>query len=85
MGSMASEYSTTKRLRAAIIGQTKQFLRGLETGVSDDQLLSILSDIKENELQLIKEEGTMLDPAMWKLLHGLFVKRKNKDAIDPAR
>jgi hypothetical protein len=77
---MNSEFSTSKRLRAAIIDQTKQFLFGLETGVSDEQLLSTLSEIKEVELQLIKEENTMLDPAMWKLLQSLFVNRRNKGA-----
>jgi hypothetical protein len=49
---MNNEFSSSRRVRAAIIAQTKQFLAGLETGVSDEQLLSILSEIKEVELQL---------------------------------
>lgn len=79
---MANEYSPTKQLRAAIIDKTKQFLLGLETGVSDEQLLSILSEMKEIELQLIKKDKTMLDPAMWKLLHSLIINKKNKDNVE---
>jgi hypothetical protein len=85
MGLTISEYSTAKLLRAAIISQTKQFLLGLETGASDEQLLSILSTIKGVELQLIKEEGTMLDPAMWKLLQSHLTNRKTRGAIDTTK
>jgi hypothetical protein len=74
--------SNVKSLRAAIIGEAKRFLIGLETGVSDELLASILLDIKEKELQLIKQEGTMLDPDMWKLLHDRLANRRKKDIID---
>lgn len=46
---MTTDYPTAKGLRAAIIGQTKRFLTGLETGVSDELLTSILVDIEENK------------------------------------
>jgi len=45
-------------------------------------LTSILLDIKDKELRLIKEEGVMLDPEMWKFLRCRFAKRKFKDIID---
>jgi len=45
-------------------------------------LTSILLDIKDKELRLIKEEGVMLDPEMWKFLQYRFAKRKFKDIID---
>jgi hypothetical protein len=85
---MTTEYSSTMGetgamgLRAAIIGQTKRFLVGLETGLSDEKLTSILSDIKEKEQQLIKEKGTMLAPEMWELLRHRFTNRRKKDIID---
>jgi hypothetical protein len=72
----------TSGLRAAIIGQTKRFLVGLETGLSDEQLTSILADIQEKEQQLIKENGTMLAPEMWDLLRHRFTNRRRKDIID---
>jgi hypothetical protein len=71
-----------RNLRAAIIGQTKRFLVGLETGLSEDKLTSILLDIKEKEQQLLKENGTMLAPEMWELLRHRFANRRRKDIID---
>lgn len=79
---MASERSAIKGLRAAIIGETKRFLVGLETGLSDEQLTSILSCIKDKELQLIKAEGEMLDPEIWELLQSRLLNRRKKDIID---
>jgi hypothetical protein len=69
-------------LRNAIIGQTKLFLIGLEICASDELLTSILLDIKDKELRLLKEEGVMLDPEMWKFLQYRFVRRKLKDIVD---
>lgn len=79
---MTTENSAIRGLRAAIIGETKRFLVGLETGLSDEQLASILSDIKDKELQLIKAEGEMLDPEIWELLQSRLLNRRNKDIID---
>ena len=79
---MTTESSAISALRAAIIGETKRFLVGLETGLSDEMLTSILLDIKEKELQLIKAEGTMLDPEIWELLQKRLANRRNKDIID---
>jgi hypothetical protein len=39
-------------------------------------------DIKNKELQLIKEEGTMLDPEIWKILQNRLKRRKNPDITD---
>jgi hypothetical protein len=81
---MPTEPSASIGLRAAIIAQSKIFLTGLKAGLSDDQLNSILSDIKEKELQLIKQEGSMLDPEMWKLLQNRIAKRKTTNIIEPS-
>ena len=79
---MPPEPSNTKNLQTAIIGQTKKFLIGLESGVSDEILSSILLDIQQKELQLIQQEGTMLDPEIWRLLRNRLANRRNKDIID---
>jgi len=79
---MTTENSAMRGLRAAIIGETKKFLVGLEAGLSDELLTSILSAIKDKELQLIKAEGEMLDPAIWELLQSRLANRRNKDIID---
>ena len=76
---MTLEQADAKRLRVAIIGLTKRFLHDLESGTSEETLTSILSDIRNKELQLIKEEGSMLYPAIWKLLHNRLMRRKNTD------
>lgn len=78
---MSPAHSDLKDLRTAIIADTKRFLRGLDVGASDALLTSILLEIRERELQLLKEEGAILDPEMWKILHSRFAKR-NKDIID---
>jgi hypothetical protein len=79
---MPPEHSVSKGLRAAIIGQAKRFLTSLEAGASEEILTSILSDIKDKELQLIKEEQAMLDPQIWKILQNRFERRKSTDIID---
>jgi hypothetical protein len=79
---MTVEYSPARNLRVTIIGQTKLFLIGLEICASDELLTSILLDIMDKELRLIREEGVMLDPEMWKFLRYRFAKRKFKDIID---
>lgn len=78
---MPGKHSDLKDLRSAIIADTKRFLLGLDVGASDELLTSILLEIRERELQLLKEEGAMLDPEMWKILHSRLAKR-NKDIID---
>ena len=79
---MVPEQASIKGLRAAIIGATKRFLIGLGSDASDEVLASILLDIKEKELQLIRQEGTMLDPEMWQLLRDRLANRRMKDIID---
>lgn len=55
---------------------------GIESGASYDQLNSLLLEIREAELQLLKEEGTMLDPDMWKILHSRLARSTGKEIID---
>ena len=74
---MTPEQPGAKGLRAAIIAQTKRFLTGLESGTSEEILTSILLDIKNKELQLIKEQATMLDPEVWEILQNRLNRRNH--------
>lgn len=69
-------------LRLAIISETKVFLRGLESGASDGQLHTIIQRIRDKENQLLHEEGVLINPEMWRILHSRLVKR-NLEIIDP--
>ncbi len=72
-------------LKFAIIAETKIFLRGLESGASDNQLRAIAQRIRDKEQQLLHEEGVVLDPAMWRILHSRMINRKVEftDLADP--
>jgi hypothetical protein len=78
---MNTETSSQLALRSAIIEDTIRFLVGLKSGASTEQLTALLAEIKEKELQLFKENGSMLSPVMWQTLHNRLAKRNN-DIID---
>jgi hypothetical protein len=63
-------------LRQAIFAETKVFLSGLKSGASDEQLQSIVHRIREKEHRLAQEEGAVLDPIMWRILHSRLMARK---------
>ena len=63
-------------LRQAIMAETKIFLRGLKSGASDEHLQSIAQRIREKEHRLAQEEGAVLDPTMWRILHSRLMNRK---------
>jgi hypothetical protein len=69
-------------LRLAIIAETKLFLRGLRSGATDDQLQTIIGRIREKEHQLLRQEGAVLDPEMWRILHSR-LKNRNLEFVDP--
>ncbi|HXD78341.1 MAG TPA: hypothetical protein VN616_11070 [Puia sp.] len=70
------------KLKLAIISDTKVFLRGLESGASNDQLVAIARRIREKEHELLHQEGALIDPEMWRILHSRLMKR-NLEIIDP--
>ena len=78
---MNTETSTQVALRSAIIEDTVRFLIGLKSGATTDQLTALLAQIKEKEMQLLKENGSMLSPVMWQTLHNRLTNRNN-DIID---
>lgn len=72
---MIGAINNVSPLRLAIIAETKVFLRGLKTGASDSQLLAIAHRIREKEQQLLHQEGAVLDPQMWRILHNRLINR----------
>lgn len=79
---MITESSTAHEIRAGIIAETKAFLTGLESGATNEQLRAVLQRIREMELQLLKVEGTMLDPKIWSILHNRLAQRDGQEIID---
>jgi hypothetical protein len=79
---MITESSTAREIREGIITDTKSFLIGLESGASEDQLRAVLQRIREKELRLLKEGGTMLDPKIWSILLNRLAQRDNQEIID---
>jgi hypothetical protein len=79
---MITDSSTAREIREGIIADTKTFLNGLESGASDDQLRSVLQQIREKELRLLKEGGTMLDPKIWTILLNRLAQRNGQEIID---
>ncbi len=79
---MTHDHSTPKSLRAAIIGETKKFLTGLKSGVSEEELVTMLVVIRQLEGELLNREGSMLAPEIWKLLYRRIEARRKKDIDD---
>jgi len=80
---MKDVVSTQNSLRAQILADTKEFLQCLEADGAVEELTAILGRIKEKEMQLIKAEGTMIAPDLWRLLHRRLVNRIERDAPAP--
>ncbi len=78
---MITENSTAREIREGIIADTKAFLNGLESGASNDQLRAVLQRIREKELRLLKEGGTMLDAKIWSILLNRLAQRDGQDFI----
>lgn len=78
---MNTDNIVLKEIRASILLDTKRFLIGLDSGASYDQLTGILVEIKEKELQLIKNGGSMLAPEMWRLLNSRLANRRAGDVF----
>jgi hypothetical protein len=81
---MISRVDNLSSLRFAIIADTKIFLRGLDSGASNEQLRTIVQRIRDKEQQLLQQEGAVLDPNMWRILHSRLINRKVEFA-DPDR
>lgn len=81
---MTTEKSTLtgSELREAIIAESRLFLMGLEKGVSEKTLYEILRRLREKELQLLRLDGSMLDPEMWRIIHSCLANRRPVEIVD---
>jgi len=79
---MTTESSTLREIRESILADTNAFLTGLESGATNDQLRSLLQRIREIEIQMLKEGGTMLDPKIWKILINRLALKDGQEIID---
>lgn len=82
MRNMISAINNVSDLRLAIISDTKIFLRGLESGASKEELLAVVRRIRDREHELLQQEGAVLDPGMWRILHSR-LKKRNVEIVDP--
>ena len=80
---MDPENSTTTDIKSAILADTQSFLAGMASGASHEQLSAILARIRSRELQLIKEEGVMLAPVLWRIMENRLTNRKPPEIIGP--
>jgi hypothetical protein len=83
--SMEKSNLSGTELREAIIADSRLFLLGLESGVSEETLFDILRRLKEKELLLLKTEGAMLDPEMWKIIHNCLANRRPVEIVDTTK
>lgn len=72
---MISEFNNLSTLRGDIIAETQVLLRGMYSGASDEQLQAILRRIRDKEHELLQQEGVVLHPDMWRILHSRLRKR----------
>lgn len=82
---MTTESSTAREIREEIIADTKAFLTGLESGATNEQLRALLLRMRERELLLLKEGGTMVDPNIWRILHNRLSQKDGQEIIDNTR
>jgi hypothetical protein len=79
---MATESFAARQIREGIIADTKAFLTGLESGATNDELRAMLLRIREKEVQLLKEGGTMIDPKIWRILHNRLAQKDGQEIFD---
>jgi len=80
---MKYKNSALNSIRADILMDTKKFLQCLESSTPVEELSAILAQIKDKETQLMKKEGAMISPDLWKLLHNRLASRINRDLPSP--
>ena len=78
---MKMSHTTLKEIKTAILADAKRFLQCLDSGASVEELTTILAGIKEKESQLIKYEGAMLAPGMWKVLTNRLTSKMNREWV----
>jgi hypothetical protein len=69
-------------LKATILLDSRNFLISIQAGASDEYLTSLLIELRKQEGILMRNEGLMLHPGVWRILVNRFTNRKNYDVID---
>jgi hypothetical protein len=78
---MNIDKETLQKKKTTILTDAMAFLRGLRSGEPEERLAEILDRIRANETALLHEQGTMLDPKLWKFLHER-LNRRNNEGVD---
>ena len=73
---MIAEYPSPINLREAILYDAQTFLLKLHLGATDEELTSLLFEIRRQETELMKQEGLMLHPDVWSILFTRYFNRK---------
>jgi hypothetical protein len=69
-------------LKSSILLESRNFLISVQAGASDEYLSSLLIKLRKQEAVLMKNEGLMLHPRVWRILFNRFANRKNYEVID---
>ena len=69
-------------LKASILLDSRNFLISVQAGASDEHLTSLLIELRRQEAILMRNEGLMLHPGVWRILVNRFANRKYHEVID---
>lgn len=69
-------------LKASLLLESKNFLISVQAGASDEYLTSLLIELRKQEAILMRNEGLMLHPGVWRILVNRFANRKYYEVID---
>lgn len=81
---MAIDRASLQKTKTAILSDAMSFLKGLRSGETEELLLQILDRIKANESAMLRAQGEMVDPRLWRYLNGR-LNRRNEEWIDPGQ
>jgi len=79
---MTIETSSQRDLKASILLDSRNFLISVQAGASDEYLTSLLIGLRKQEAMLMRNEGIMLHPGVWRILVNRFANRKHYEVID---
>ena len=69
-------------LKTSILIDSRNFLISVQAGASDEYLTSLLIELRKQEAILMRNEGLMLHPGVWRILVNRFANRKYYEVID---
>jgi len=72
---MSLDQLTESTVQVALFELAKNFLTSLQSGATNEELATILADMREKEQLLFRTQGLMLDPELWRILHNRLSKK----------